>query len=1539
MRGFLLQPYRHLVFLVMVFCGMVTSVHAQDALTNPRDLTVEKVTIDSITVTWLSPISTGGSAIYAYVIYWTETETGISDQELLLSPEMNRYVITGLKPGTRYRIEIDVETNAGDFTERSDVTLLSRTLSLPPRALMFGDVTASSIEVRWDAPANIEEFPITTYTVSWGVDLADPTNPSTAASVPASMTNYVIRGLDAGTRYQIAVTGMSDTVISQRSDILTAMTQAGPPTAPRELTVVGRVTTDSITISWKSPASTGGTGITITGYTVSWREALDDNSNVFVTTTVLGSVRGHVIKGLNAGRRYQIAVVAVSSMQRMSPLSEIFSPTLSLPPRSLISGDVTASSIEVRWDAPADETRLPPTTYTVFWGTDLADPTNPSTVVSVPASMMRYVITGLDAGMTYQVAVMARTRIGTSQRSDILTTMTREAPPAAPRELTLGRATTDSITISWKRPASTGGADITIAGYIVSWREVLDGANEFKTTTVSSSAESHVIEGLNIVTSYQITVAAVNSQQSPGPHSEILSRTLSRPPKDLMLEGVTTSSIEISWKAPTQTDGVEITAYIIYWNALGRSIASELSTIVDVAPTDYVIRGLDVHTRYQIAVAAMSRDGFVGMRIGPLVVPTLGLATMVAQTISAGSGHSCAVYNGAARCWGSGDYGRLGNSPDAISFEPVAVAVHGLQSGVTAIAAGEFHSCAIQDGAAKCWGNNRRGQLGNGSPQMRSLTPVAVRTLDGGVTAISAGLWHSCAIQRGVAKCWGRNRLGQLGDGFRTDQSKPVAVRTLDGEGGVTSISAGVFHSCAIQRGSAQCWGTGNEGRLGNNSTVAVSSAADSSAIVVAVAVAVYGLQSGVTAISAGGNHSCAVVDATAQCWGQGRDGQLGNTTTRNSPRPVLVSGLNSGVTAISAGGFHSCAIQDGEAKCWGNNTRGQLGNGSSQTRSLTPVAVDTLDGGVTAISAGVWHSCAIHYGFIKCWGSNSRGQLGDNRVSGNDADVPVQAQDLNPLAAPSQLMTSAITTESITISWTASMLAENIPITTYTVSWGTDLANPINPITAASVSARMTSYVITGLDVGTSYQIMVTAMNRGGTGQRSEVLMQITQAEPPSALRELTLGRVTTNSIEVSWLSPDSAGGADITITGYTVSWREVVDGTNEFKTTRVSGLAGSHPIDELNDGTEYQIAVVAVNSMQLMSSRSEIFSPTLPLPPRSLMFGDVTTSSIAVHWDAPADETRLPATTYTVSWGIDLADPTNPSTAVSVPSSMTSYVITDLDAGTRYQIVVTAMNRGGTGPRSDILTTMTQVVPPTAPRELTLGRVTTASITISWKRPASTGGADITITGYTVSWREVVDGGTNEFKTTRVLGSVRSHVIKGLNAGTEYQIAVVAVNSMQLMSPRSEIFSPTLSLPPRSLMFGDVTTSSIEVRWDAPADETRLPPTAYTVFWGTDLADPTNPSTAASVPSSMMRYVITGLDAGTIYQVAVIARNRIGTSQRSDILTTMTQEARPTAPKELTLGRVTTDSIAISWKPPASTGGADITITGIYCFLARSC
>jgi len=198
-------------------------------------------------------------------------------------------------------------------------------------------------------------------------------------------------------------------------------------------------------------------------------------------------------------------------------------------------------------------------------------------------------------------------------------------------------------------------------------------------------------------------------------------------------------------------------------------------------------------------------------------VSVVGLESGVAS-IEAGVNHTCAVVSGAAKCWGNNDGGQLGDGSTSPSTTPVSVV--GLESDVASVSAGAAHTCAVVSGAVKCWGANPAGQLGNGSTSTTpSVTPVNVVGLESGVASVSAGNAYTCAVTSGgAAKCWGSNNTGKLGDGSTVNKATPVDVSGLGSS--VASVSAGLAHTCAVMTsGAAKCWGLNGSGQLGDNST------------------------------------------------------------------------------------------------------------------------------------------------------------------------------------------------------------------------------------------------------------------------------------------------------------------------------------------------------------------------------------------------------------------------------------------------------------------------------------------------------------------------------------------------------------------------------------------------------------------------------------------------------------------------------------------------------------------------------------------------
>jgi alpha-tubulin suppressor-like RCC1 family protein len=342
-------------------------------------------------------------------------------------------------------------------------------------------------------------------------------------------------------------------------------------------------------------------------------------------------------------------------------------------------------------------------------------------------------------------------------------------------------------------------------------------------------------------------------------------------------------------------------------------------------------------------------------------------------------------------------------------------------SGVTAIAAGDLHTCALMsDRSVKCWGSNLEGQLGDGTIISKSY-PAKVSGINT-ATQLAAS-YHTCAIlSDNTTQCWGRGDSGQLGDNNSTGSRTSVVVsglgsaksidasprsscatlidnttkcwgdyyisnqnspNTIVGITNTHTVATGYGHACVLLNDQTiQCWGDGGRGQLGNGSSSSNSNPVTVSSISTATAIAVGGNQAG---------HSCALLsDNTIQCWGANDYGQLGDGTQTDRSTPTAVSSISTAIAVAVGGGGegcggvgcynsgHSCAVlSNNTIQCWGANDYGQLGNGTTDNSSL-PVTVPGISN-ATEVTAGFQHTCALlSDSTVKCWGYNNQGQLGD---------------------------------------------------------------------------------------------------------------------------------------------------------------------------------------------------------------------------------------------------------------------------------------------------------------------------------------------------------------------------------------------------------------------------------------------------------------------------------------------------------------------------------------------------------------------------------
>lgn len=172
----------------------------------------------------------------------------------------------------------------------------------------------------------------------------------------------------------------------------------------------------------------------------------------------------------------------------------------------------------------------------------------------------------------------------------------------------------------------------------------------------------------------------------------------------------------------------------------------------------------------------------------------------------------CAIVNGGVKCWNPCTNYRIFQCENPYVPNKTPQDKVGLTSGVTDIAVSYDTVCAVVSGAAKCFGGNTNGGLGDGSLQSSS-TPVQVLGLSSGVTSIETSGWKTCAVKDGDVYCWGPGGANQIEE--PENASTPVPQKVSGLPGNVTRVAPGTQSSCAIAGGAAYCWGSNSYGQLG----------------------------------------------------------------------------------------------------------------------------------------------------------------------------------------------------------------------------------------------------------------------------------------------------------------------------------------------------------------------------------------------------------------------------------------------------------------------------------------------------------------------------------------------------------------------------------------------------------------------------------------------------------------------------------------------------------------------------------------------------
>ena len=331
--------------------------------------------------------------------------------------------------------------------------------------------------------------------------------------------------------------------------------------------------------------------------------------------------------------------------------------------------------------------------------------------------------------------------------------------------------------------------------------------------------------------------------------------------------------------------------------------------------------------------------------------------TAGATDLAVGKDFGCAVVSKGVKCWGENTKGQLGQGNTTAKSNVVQVT--GLND-IKSVTAGYHFACALSlAGASFCWGDNSSNQVSSGGEIQNLRVPTAIPN----AVSIDAGSNFLCALlTNGSIKCVGDNSKGQSG----TVTSSSVPIGPIY-QSGFTRVATGGATTCTIDRsapeqfaGNLSCWG-----ELIPNETENIL----------------------FTDVAIGDASACAItVAGVVRCWGSNSAGQLGDGSNKSAITPTVVSGFGLyKAKNIAAGYRHFCAnTTDGLVLCWGDDSRQQLGYVADGTNGVSKVAIAVAGiGNALSVSAGLYHSCAlVTGGSVQCWGDNSKKQILNNSTA-----------------------------------------------------------------------------------------------------------------------------------------------------------------------------------------------------------------------------------------------------------------------------------------------------------------------------------------------------------------------------------------------------------------------------------------------------------------------------------------------------------------------------------------------------------------------------
>ncbi len=532
----------------------------------PASLTAMVTGPSTINLSWEPPVETGGSPITKYSIrVFPDGNFNTPLFSKTTEPSVRSHTVTGLTAATRYVLTVRPENSIGSDGSFKFVRATTAALTAPaaPTGLTATASGRSTINLSWTAPSDNGGAAITGYKIESRLQ-SETSFKTLVMDTKSTDTEYSHTGLTPSTQRFYRVSAINSEGAGTASNVDDATTAAATrPGRPTGLTAtaVGR---DKIKLSWTAPTDDGGKAIT--GYRIDYQPqrgwpTLVDNTGTTATE--------YTHEGLapSTTHTYLVRARNGSGPRDVGAFSNQVTATTDAATAPGAPSSVTATAdgpttINLSWAAPADDGGAAITGYRVEFR--VAVNSGNWTVLPDVATLAQSV-ENLQAGTTIYARVTAKNSVDYGTASEVVnaTTNSTARAPGAPTGLTATADGPETISLFWTAPTNTGGAAIT--GYQIevspngtsNWDDLVEDTQSTKTTYTHT--------GLDAGTTRHYRVRARNSEGAGAASSTddatTLPATVPAAPADLIATADGATTINLSWKAPTNTGGIPLTGY------------------------------------------------------------------------------------------------------------------------------------------------------------------------------------------------------------------------------------------------------------------------------------------------------------------------------------------------------------------------------------------------------------------------------------------------------------------------------------------------------------------------------------------------------------------------------------------------------------------------------------------------------------------------------------------------------------------------------------------------------------------------------------------------------------------------------------------------------------------------------------------------------------------------------------------------------------------------------------------------------------------